>query len=98
MAVSESYLKKLKQALRLSAGTFDDEVADMIEAARKDLSGAGVAQEKAEDEEDAAILAAIKSYCRAVFWTGARADKAEGYYLVQKDELRKRKGYRNESV
>ena len=60
-------LDDVKLALRISSSAFDDEVVDLIEAARQDLILSGVSQNKAQDENDPLIKRAITVYCKAHF-------------------------------
>lgn len=62
-------LKKTKTALRISQSNtaFDDEVNDLISAARDDLRLAGVLRLKVEDDNDSLIKRAIVVYCKANF-------------------------------
>lgn len=54
-------LDKVKTALRVSGTTFDDEVADLIEAAKADLQGVGVKV----DDTDPLHRQAIVCFCKA---------------------------------
>lgn len=54
-------LDKVKVALRIVTDAFDDELNNLIEAAKKDLGIAGVAT---LTESDALIEMAIKTYCK----------------------------------
>ncbi|WP_438498020.1 phage head-tail connector protein [Paenibacillus sp. IHBB 3054] len=51
----------------MSNTTFDEEVNDLIAAAKGDLQLSGVAVEKVEDEEDSLIRRAITVYAKANF-------------------------------
>lgn len=86
--VSEKYLAAFRECLRLTSKDFDGELADLICAARGDLSLGGVLPEKAEDEEDPLIKRAITTYVRAEF--GLDNEDAERYresYRQQKTAL-----------
>lgn len=60
-------LEKVKKALRISNTAFDDEVNDLIEAARQDLVLSGVSSTKADDDTDPLIIRAITTYAKANF-------------------------------
>lgn len=57
-------LERVKLALRIKSDKLDDEIADLIEACKVDLSLSGV--RKIEDT-DPLIQQAIKLYCKANF-------------------------------
>lgn len=56
-------LQKVKLALRISAPVYDDEINDLIESAKLDLSSTGIKV----DEQNALIQRAIIIYCKANF-------------------------------
>lgn len=47
MAVSSEYIAAIRQRLRLTTDDFDNEITDLINAARADLALGGVVEEKA---------------------------------------------------
>lgn len=59
-------LEKVKMALRLTTSAFDDELADLIEAAQLDLGIAGVIL---PETETAIVTRAVVTYCKANFWS-----------------------------
>lgn len=63
MALPET-LQKIKNDLRISHTALDTDISDNIDACLADLRICGVNE---PDENDAAILAALKLYCRAAF-------------------------------
>lgn len=67
-------LLKIKQALRISHNALDDEIQDLIDEAKLDLSISGV---KKIDEDDILISRAIKIYSKANF--GLANDESEKY-------------------
>ena len=75
--VSEEYLAAFRKALRLTSKDLDEEIADLIRAAREDLAIGGVLLERARDEEDPLIKRAITSYIKAEF--GLDNDDADKY-------------------
>ncbi|WP_415927446.1 hypothetical protein [Slackia piriformis] len=62
-------LDACRAALRIPAfcNDFDEEIADVIEAARAELVAGGVLPEKANDDSDGRIRLAIKVYVKANF-------------------------------
>lgn len=62
-------LDACRAALRIPAfcNDFDEEIADVIEAARTELVAGGVLPEKANDDSDGRIRLAIKVYVKANF-------------------------------
>lgn len=60
-------LDKAKLSLRVSNVAFDDEIIDLIEAARLELIEAGVSGDKAMDDSDPLIKRAIITYVKANF-------------------------------
>lgn len=57
-------LEKVKLALRIKSNKLDEEIADLIEACKIDLSLSGV---KRIEDTDPLIQQAIKLYCKANF-------------------------------
>lgn len=62
-------LDACRAALRIPAfcNDYDDEIADVIEAARAELVAGGVADAKANDDSDGRVRLAIKVYVKANF-------------------------------
>lgn len=62
-------LDACRAALRIPAfcNDYDDEIADVIEAARAELVARGVADAKANDDSDGRVRLAIKVYVKANF-------------------------------
>lgn len=56
-------LQKIKDALRVNGTDLDEEIQDLIEAAKADLRLAGITK----DETDPLIIRAITIYCKAHF-------------------------------
>lgn len=67
--VKTKLLNACRAALRIPAfcNDYDDEIADVIEAARAELVAGGVRPEKAADDDDGRIRLAIKVYVKANF-------------------------------
>ena len=57
-------LEKVKLALRIKNNKLDDDITDLIDACKIDLSISGV---KKIDETDALVIQAVKLYCTANF-------------------------------
>lgn len=60
-------LMKVKNTLRIKNTAFDDEILDLINAAKSDLELSGVSSSKAEDESDPLIIRAINIYCKMTY-------------------------------
>lgn len=60
-------LEKARLALRNPPNQLNDEISDLIDAARQDLMRSGVSKEKAESNEDPLIIKAVVTYCKAYF-------------------------------
>lgn len=63
--ISKNYINDLRQRTRVSHTLTDGEINDLAEAARIELILAGVKIEKATDEKDFLIKAAISAYVKA---------------------------------
>lgn len=57
----------VRKALRLSANSFDDEITELIEAARVAMVISGVTPDVANSETNPLVSLAIKVYARANF-------------------------------
>lgn len=62
-------LDACRAALRIPdfCNAFDEEIADVIDAARAELVAGGVSDAKAHDDEDGRVRLAIKVYVKANF-------------------------------
>lgn len=66
--ISERYILSFRAALRISHAKYDDEITDLIAAARADLRElGGIKAGKVEDEADPLIKRAITAYVKAEF-------------------------------
>lgn len=81
-------LEKVKLALRIKTTAFDNEIDDLIKAALADLQIAGVST-----EEDALIIRAVITYCKANFGEPENADRWKAAYDEQKAQLQVATGY-----
>ncbi|WP_418972630.1 hypothetical protein [Allofournierella sp.] len=97
MSVSPDYLAAMRRAVRRSEGNpeVDAELTELVEEARADLAAAGVAKQKAEDEDDPLIKGAVRCFVRWKFGlaNGEAQPNAEDYTSL-KDMLRKTGGYK----
>ncbi len=70
-------LEKIKVVLRLKNSAYDEEVQDLIDACKVDLSLSGV---EIVDEADPLTMQAIKLYCKSNFGYDENSNKfAEAY-------------------
>ena len=83
-------LDKVKLALRITTDAFDDELTDLISAARLDLGIAGVV---VPEEIDALVGRAIITYCRVHFGSPDEYDRLKAAYDEQKAQLLVATGY-----
>lgn len=66
--ISERYLLSMRAAIRINHSKSDDEISDLIAAARYDLCVlGGIKADKVRDEADPLIKRAITSYVKAEF-------------------------------
>ncbi|MGZ9782468.1 head-tail connector protein [Bacillus pseudomycoides] len=72
-------LDVVKKSLRISHSALDDEISDLIEAARHDLMLSGVSSEKANVDTDPLIKRAIITYVKGNFIPDAK--EAERFQL-----------------
>lgn len=83
-------LDKAKTALRISQSTtiYDEEITDLIDAARHDLKLAGVLPDKADSDEDSLIRRAVIVYVKAHFgFDNPDAEKLGESYRMLKEHL-----------
>lgn len=59
-------LEQVKKYLRITATTFDDEIADLIEACKSDMELVGISPTTIQTQ-DVLIKRAIVTYCKAYF-------------------------------
>ena len=86
-------LEAVKKACRVTAAAYDDELLDLIEAAKADLELAGVARNEQSDT-DPLIRRAVITYCRANFGTPGNYDKLKASYDEQKAQMQGAARYR----
>lgn len=83
-------LTKVKLALRITTNAFDDELNDLIEAAKTDLGIAGVV---VPAEIDAIVTRTIITYCKCHFGQPDDYDRLKNSYDEQKAQLSMATGY-----
>lgn len=82
-------LEAVKLALRVSTDVFDNEINDLIEAAKSDLGIVGV--ENAET--DPLVKRAVITYCRMYFGQPDDFDRMKEAYHEQKAQMITATGY-----
>lgn len=87
--ISEQYILSFRAALRINHPKHDDEIIDLIAAARADLRGiGGIKAEKVYDESDPLIKRAITAYVKSEFGLdNSDADKYRASYEALKKHL-----------
>lgn len=70
-------VEAVKKALRISTALFDDEISALVDAAKADMTGAGINVDN--KDISALVLQAIKFYCRAYFSTNVDDSWAKHY-------------------
>lgn len=87
-------LEKVKLALRITTTAFDDELNDLIEAAKIDLGIAGVDVPVTTDQAaDVIVNKAIITYCKLNFGEPDQYDRLKASYDEQKAQLSMATGY-----
>ena len=85
--ISEQYVIAFRAALRINHTRLDDEIKDIISAARADLPLEGIRRDKVCDEDDPLIKRAISAYVKAEFGL----DNADAPKYRESYEMLKRK-------
>ena len=85
-------LDKVKTALRITTNKLDEEISDLIEAAKKDL---GIVADKIDDK-DPLTRQAIITYCRLNFGSPDDFDRLRESYWEQKAQLRANPNYKDD--
>lgn len=89
-------LTKVKMALRITTNAFNDELNDLIGAAKLDLGIAGVSSDElaaSADPTDKLLIRAIITYCRLNFGSPDEYDRLKASYDEQKAQLSMATGY-----
>ena len=84
-------LEKVKLALRITTGDFDEELSDLISAACADLCIVGV--NASTIMYDSLIIRAVITYCRIHFGEPEDYDRLKKSYDEQKAQLISATGY-----
>ena len=85
-------LDKVKMGLRISTTAYDEELSDLITAAKLDMGIAGVVVPSALDE---IVTRAIITYCKMSFGLPEDYDRLKMSYDEQKAQLVTATGYTN---
>ena len=85
-------LDKVKMGLRISTTAYDEELSDLINAAKIDLGIAGV---KVSSTLDEIVTRAIITYCKMSFGLPEDYDRLKRSYDEQKAQLVTATGYTN---
>lgn len=88
--ISTATMTAVKTALRISTTAYDDEITDLVNAAVKDMSIAGITN---DTQSDALVLRAIITYCRLNFGQPDDYDRLKASYDEQKAQLGMATGY-----
>lgn len=83
-------LEKVKTALRIKTDAYNDELTDLIEAAKLDLGVAGV---DVPEELDALLSKAVITYCKMSFGIPEDYDRLKRSYDEQKAQMSNATGY-----
>ena len=83
-------LEKVKMALRITTDAFNDELNDLIDAAKLDLGIAGVV---VPQTIDAICTRAVITYCKLHFGETDDYDRLKASYDEQKAQLSMATGY-----
>ena len=83
-------IERVKLALRITTYAFDQEIADLIDAALKDLGIAGVTN---DDITDPLIIRAVITYCKCNFGQPDDYDRLKASYDEQKAQMSMATGY-----
>jgi len=80
-------LEAVKLALRLTSDAYDNEILDLIEAAKGDLYLSGIKLAIIENDEDPLIIRAIIQYCKTNFGFNPDAERLQKSYTLLKCHL-----------
>ena len=83
-------IERVKLALRITTYAFDQEIADLIDAALRDLGIAGVTN---DDITDQLIIRAVVTYCKCNFGQPDDYDRLKASYDEQKAQMSMATGY-----
>jgi len=77
-------IAKVKKALRITTSAFDDEIQQLIEAAKMDMRVAGVIY---ISDDDPLIIQAVITYCKYHFGEPNNPEKLKTSYDEQKAQM-----------
>ena len=77
-------LESIKMALRIKSSVFDNEISELIDAAKLDLKISGIAN---INDEDPLIIQAVKIYCKVNFGDNKDSEKYKSSYDMLKQHL-----------
>jgi uncharacterized phage protein (predicted DNA packaging) len=81
------FLEKIKLSLRFDDDSLDDDIQDVIDAAKADLQLSGIVKSKI-NEDDPLIIRAIKTFCKSEFSTEDKeSERYRGSYEMLKNHL-----------
>lgn len=86
-------LEAVKKACRVTAEAYNDELTDLIAAAKADLTLAGVEEANAKNDTDPLIRRAVITFCKMNFGAPDNYDKLKASYDEQKAQLQGAKVY-----
>lgn len=86
-------LDEVKLSLRITTDAFNEEINNLIEAAKKDLYNAGV-NIPPNEPTDALIKVAIKTYCKINFGENDKAPELQKAYNSLVTKLQVAEGYK----
>ena len=86
-------LEKVKAVLGITVEDYDEEIYDLIEAAKADMGIAGITE--AQGESDPLIIRGINLYCKMHFGAPEDFDRLERAYGTLKGQLQVATGYTN---
>ena len=81
-------LDDCRSALRITSTSFDNEISDLIDAAKQDMIESGVDSTTAADYTNALVQRATVTYVKANFgWNNPDADRLAASYQMQLQKL-----------
>lgn len=95
MAVGASYLASVMKSAGLTASYYEDEVTDLIEQARADMSRSGIVSYLVFDESDHLVKGAIKTFVKAEkAESSEESERLSESYRLQVESMCKSSYYR----
>lgn len=94
-------IEKVKTALRISTQAYDEELADLVQAALLDLGVAGVVVPEIDQQQgtlDPLVMKAVITYCKMSFGLPEDYDRLKRSYDEQKAQMSTHTGYTNWEV